>query len=135
MIEQYFAAIRTTPAVEIAILTRLTAEPAPHNSKANAELSCELRPHRGVAKGVRGVQDVGATTETISIAFSSEEISDQRFARRDQLVGQHIPGTDLKPSSPHQLGYFCDALGSDLEIVLQQDSLTVQEKGRARFGG
>jgi hypothetical protein len=128
MIQQHLPSIRSSPAIQIPLLVFLTAEPSPCHPEADAELTGELRPYGGMAKGVGRIQDVASSPETGSVGLTHQQISDQRLPRRYELIGQHIPWPDLKLSRAHQLGDFRLPVRTYPQIILQQNGLAVQEK-------
>src|SRR3954452_12795923 len=135
MIEQHLAPIRTVPTIQIVLLARLTAQPPPEDSKPDAELAGQLGPNCRVSKGVGRVEHITATTEPMRIRLSGEEISNQRFSRGDELVGENVPGTYLKPLGAHQLHDGGFSVRPHREIVLEENGLSVEQKGRAGLRG
>ena len=65
---------------------------------------------------------------------SSKEISHDGFAARNELVGQDVPRTSLETAGGEQRRELGRAFGSDLEIVLEHDGLTIEEKTLAVAG-
>ena len=87
MIKQYFASVRTAPAIQIMFLARLAAQPAPEYSKPDAELAGQLGPDCRMPERVGRVEHITATTEPGGVRLSGEQISNQRFSRGDKLIG------------------------------------------------
>ena len=87
MVEQHLAPVRTAPAIQIALLAGLAAQPAPEYSKPDAELAGQLRPDCRVSERVGRVEHITATTEPGGVRLSGEQIANQGFCRGDKLVG------------------------------------------------
>jgi hypothetical protein len=134
VVEQDFTPVGTAPAVEVLLLPWLTTEAAPEHAETNAELSSELGPGSGMAEGVGRVQHLGSAAEPPGISLTGEEITYEGFARRDQLVREHVPGADLERASADQLRDPRLLVGTDPEIVLKENSLTIEQKGDIWLG-
>jgi hypothetical protein len=66
-------------------------------------------------------------------APAEEEIPDHRLAAGYQLVREYIPGSSLESATPEQPGQFLVSLGTDSEIVLENDRLSVEEEAFVRW--
>src|SRR3989442_8941752 len=79
-----------------------------------------------------------ATTEIYTLSLhdalpiSEEEIPDQSLARRDLLVGKHVPGAQLQPSGLDQGAHVTLTLRPGAQIVLDQDGLAVEQEAAVR---
>ena len=134
MPEQHVLAVRPAPAIEIAVLAGLPAEPAPHYAVLDVELACERGPDAGVPERVRRVQHVAPappsppSPPTLRVHRPVQQVAHERLARRDQLVREHVPGTDLQTPGLHEGADVRFALGADAQVVLDQHRLSVEQK-------
>ena len=128
VVETDLPAHPVAPAVEITSLARLAAETTPQGSVGDAELGPEGWPRRGVSEGVRRVEHVETPAEASGVGGAGEQVAHQRLTRGDLLVGQDVPGADLKAARPHQRRDRLGLLRADPKVVLQQDGLTVEQK-------
>ena len=83
-----------------------------------------------MTEGVGGIQDVHPPAQFLGVAGTEEEVAHQGFAQWDQLVGEHIPRTHGEPPPAHERGDAGAPLGTNTEIVLDQDRLTSSRKLR-----
>src|SRR5262245_5221286 len=129
MPQQDLPAARTTPAKEIELLSRLTAESAPHNAVLHTELPAERGQDGRVTESVRRVHDVEPSTEAFRIGRAEQQIPDQRLTGWNELVGQHIPGTDLQAARFHERLDVVLALRAHAHIILDEHGLPVEQEG------
>jgi hypothetical protein len=102
VMEQDFAPVGGAPAEEVALLASLSPEPTPEHTTADTELGGEHGPDRGMAEGIGRVEHVEPPPEALRIRAPHEQVAHQRFTGGDQLVGEHVPGTDLEPAAGDQ---------------------------------
>ena len=77
---------------------------------------------------VRGVQHAGPATPPLAVRGALEQVAHERFARWDQLVGQHVPGAELESPRRDQGPNIRLAVRSRLEVILQQHGLAVEQE-------
>ena len=135
MPEQDLPAVGPAPAKEIAILVGFGAEAAPQDAVLETEFVRDRGKYRGMAERIRRVQHVESSAETFRIRRAEQQVADQRLPRRDQLVGEHIPGTDLQASRLHERLHVVLALGTRAQVVLDEHRLAIeQERPEGRVG-
>src|SRR5206468_6070186 len=116
--QQDRAAVGGAPAVEIAVLPRLAAEPPPDDATGDAEFRREGWPDGWMPEGVRRVEHVRPATKPLRVGAAEQEIADERLPRRHQLVGEHVPGSHLQAALAHESGDPPALLRADAEVVL-----------------
>ena len=102
VVEPHLASGPIAPAEEVALLPRLAAESPPERAVLDVELGGQGRPRRGMTERVGRVEHVEPASQTSGVGGTGEQIADQRLARGDELVRQHVPGPDLQSAGPHQ---------------------------------
>ena len=128
VVEPHLASGPIAPAEQVALLPRLAAESPPERAVLDVELGGQGRPRRRMTERVGRVEHVEPASQTSGVGGAGEQIADQRLARRDELVRQHVPGPDLQPARPHQRRSGFRLLRTCAEVVLDQDCLTVEQK-------
>src|SRR6266576_2839817 len=129
MPEEDVPAVGAAPTEEIAFLSRLPPKTAPQDAVSQTELARKGRENGGVAKRIGRVQHVEASAKAFRIRGAEQEIADERLRRRDQLIGQHVPRTDLQAARLHERLEVVLALGTRAQVVLKQYGLPVQQEG------
>ncbi len=117
------------------MLVRLAAQPAPGDAEPDAELRRQRGPRGGVAECIGRVEHVAPSAEPARVGAAEQEVPQQRFPRGNELVRQHVPGPHLQAAVPDERGHAPAALRPDAEIVLEQDSLPVQQEAAELRGG
>src|SRR5882762_11188579 len=133
MPEQDVAAVAASPTEEIAFLSRLAPQTTPQDAVFQTELARKRRENRGVAERIGRVQHVEASAEAFRIGGAKQEIADERLPRWDQLVGQHVPRTDLQATRLHERLEVVLALGTRAQVVLHKNGLAIEQE-RAEDG-
>src|SRR5256885_6086555 len=86
-----------------------------------------------MAEGIRTVQDWRRRrTQSSQHASAQQQIPDQRLAAWYQLVGEDVPGPGLDRPALEEAGQLRGALGTHVQIVLEDDRLPVEEKALVR---
>ena len=79
-----------------------------------------------MAEQVRQIADRHRRAERARAAVAAVQIADQRFAADEKLVGHHVPGTDQDPAGLNGRAQPRLLLGTDLEVVLEHDRLSIE---------
>ena len=88
--------VGAAPAVQVALLSRLPSQAPPHHTRPDAELAGQGGPHRWMTERIRRIQHVEPAAEPLGIRRAEQQVAHQRFARGDELIGEHVPRTDLQ---------------------------------------
>ena len=121
------------PSHRIAARPARAPEPAPRNGNVEPETTRDQRQCRGVTERVGGVEDgrrLGA--ECSQGSTTGEQVSHERFAARNQLVGKDVPGPGFDRAVLQRRREIARALGTNLEVVVEHHRLSVQQKRRPR---
>src|SRR5436309_2196294 len=128
MPQQHVLAIEAVPVVQVPLLPRLAAQAAPHDAVADPELARQRRPRRRVTERIGRVEHVESSAPPLRVGRAQQQIAHQRFARRDLLVGEHVPRTHLQPARLHERAHVALALGPGSQVVLEQHGLAVEQE-------
>ena len=82
---------------------------------------------------IGGVEHVGPPAEPLGVGPAEQQVPQERLAGGNQLVGEDVPGPDLKPTVAHEARDPRALFGPDAQIVLEQDGLAI-EKEAAKIG-
>ena len=126
--EQHVPAVGSAPEVQVALLTRLAAEPAPQHSIPDAELARQRRPHGRVPERVGRVQHVEPAAQPLGVSRPQQQVPHQGLARRDQFVGEHVPRADLEAAGLHERLHISLPLRARTQVVGEQHGLTVEQE-------
>ncbi len=85
-----------------------------------------------MTEGIGGVEHAGRTPESLRVERAGEQVAHQGLARRNQLVGEHVPGADLEPPRLHERAEVRFALGARAQVVLDQHRLAIEKKAAVR---
>ena len=64
---------------------------------------------------------------------AEEEISNERFAAGDERISEHIPWPGLELAGFQQRAKFISTLGTNLQVVEENDGLSVEQKACAHL--
>ena len=139
VVQQDRAAVGSVPAIAVALLARLAAEPPPEHATGHAELGGERGPDGGMPERIGGVEHVRPPAQALRVGAAEEQVPHEALARRNELVGQDVPGADLEAAGADQGGDPDALVRADAQVVLEQHGLAVEEEaaevwGRTRGG-
>jgi len=126
--QQDVPAVGAAPAVQVALLARLAAQPPPHHASPDAELARQRRPYRGVAECIGRIQHVEPSPEPLRVGGAELQVTHQRLAGGDQLVGQDVPRPQLEPSGLDERLELRLPLRTGAQIVGDEHRLTVEQE-------
>jgi len=136
MPQQDVPSVQATPAKKVLLLTRLSAQAAPHNPELHPELPRQRRQCGRMPECIGRVQHVRSPTQALGIRRAEQQVPDQRLPRRDQLVRQHVPRPYLQAAGFDECLQLALALGTSTQVILDEDGLTVEQEGpESRIGG
>ncbi len=75
----------------------------------------------------------GLTAHPSRYLTPQAQVADQRLARHQELVGQHIPRPNDQLTAGHQLAHGIGAFGAHLEIVIEDDGLAIAGEWALQF--
>ena len=85
-----------------------------------------------MSERVRAVEHGGGSPRSATHGVAAgEQIAHERFAARDQLVGEHVPRARFESPVAQQRGELRGALRAHGEVVVEEDRLSVEEKALA----
>jgi hypothetical protein len=87
-----------------------------------------LRHLRDVPEGVGHVARLLHWSELPGDRVSHEQVPDRRFPADEELVRQHVPGSERQGAAAHQRRDSPGGLGTYLQVVLQDHGLSVQQE-------
>ncbi len=119
-------AVRAFPREERAI--DIGADTAPQHGGGKAEAREELRQLSDVAELVGHVADAHRAAERLRLRESEPQIADQRLARHQPFVWQHMPGSDREPSGAHQFLDSRARMRAHFEVVVDGDGLPIEHE-------
>ncbi len=111
--------IEPAPAVQVPLLARLAPQTAPHHAVADPELPRQRGPGAGPAQPLR-------------VRGAEQQVPHQAFARRDLLVGQHVPRPHLQPARLHERPHVAFPVRAGPQVILDQHRLPVEQKTAVR---
>ena len=130
--QQHLFSVGTAPAVQVTLLPGLAPQAAPHDAVADPEFARQRGPRGGMAEGVGRIQHVESPAPPLRVRRAQEQVPHQPFARRNLLVGQHVPRPDLEATRLDQRLEVGLALGPHAHVVLEQHGLAVQQEAPVR---
>ena len=108
-------------------------EAPPEDDQRKREACRNDRKGGRVAERIRTVEDrLRRRTESSQHASAQQQIPDQRLAAWYQLVGEDVPGPGLDRPALEEASQLRGALGTYVQIVLEDDRLPVEEKALVR---
>src|SRR5689334_16463914 len=129
MVEDDAVAASRDPLHGVGLRPAATPKATPEHDQRKPEPDRDRRQGGGVAERIGAIQyrrRRGAKPPQYSPA--EEEIANERFAARYQLVGEDVPRARLETPALQQGREFADALRANVEIILDDDSLAVEQK-------
>src|SRR5207245_428354 len=94
----------------------------------------DRRKRRRMPERIRTVEHAeGLGVESSQHPATFEQIPDDGFSAGNELVGQHVPGAGLEAAVVEQLLELRFAFGAHVQIVLEHDTLAVEEEALALF--
>ena len=125
---QHVPPVGAAPAVQVALLAGLAAQPPPHDAAPDPELARQRRPRRRMAEGVGRIQHVEPPAELVGVRGAQQQVANQRLAGGDQLVGEDVPGPHLQAPCFHQGLEIGLALGARVQVVGDEHGLAVEQE-------
>src|SRR5688572_27740801 len=105
------------------------SETTPENDERLVEAASDHGQHRRMPERIGTIQNARRLGPQRTQGTSPrKQIPHQRFAARNQLVGEHEPGPRLELSVSERRGELRGALRPNLQVVLEDYSLSVEEK-------
>ena len=83
-------------------------------------------------EGIGRIQHVEAPAQPLRVRGADQQVAHQAFARRDLLVGEHVPRPHLQPAGFHERPHVPLAIRAGPQVVLGQHRLPVEQKGPVR---
>jgi hypothetical protein len=108
--------------------------PAPDHRLVDPGQPEDLGHLRDVAEHVRQVADPHRAAELLAAPKSLLQVADDRLARDEELVHQHLPGADREPPLLDEPPDPRLSLGPDLEVVVEGRELAVEGEAVALVG-
>ncbi|MNS42460.1 hypothetical protein D3C72_748380 [compost metagenome] len=101
---------------------------SPEEGVRNARLPHQLRGLADQSKGIGEVSDLGRLSVSIGILMPNLHIADIRFTARKECILQNIPRSNDQTPRRNVLLQAIQVLWTNLQIVLQNNRLTIQIK-------
>src|SRR5216683_336163 len=99
MPHEHGLSVPSLPHVQVPLLPEFAPEAAPHHAEAHPELARQRRSGSRVPERIRRVQHVEPAAPAFGVRRPEEQVPYEPLARRNLLIGKHVPRPDLQPAS------------------------------------
>ena len=135
MIQNYALAALCLPAHRVGCWPAAAAEPAPDDGDGEIESGCNRWKRRRMTERVGTVEHRRRRgAQPTENATAEKEIAHESLAARNELVGEDVPRAGLESACLQQRGELRCTLRTHLEVVLENDALTVEQEALAVSG-
>ena len=129
MVQNRRAAVGRTPSDDVAARMVRAAVAAPEHDERHPEASGDCRKHGRMTERVGRIEHQRrGCSELAERRAPRQQISHERFAGGNQLVGEHVPRSRLERPVSQPRTELVATLGPHLEIVLEHDRLSVKQE-------